>query len=138
MFESKHLTNDALQGAIYERLCSVVYSALNTALNSLHDPKGLRKEWRELGAYALAHVLVLSASPRGASLPRAIRLNPWIAQCLRPYDEEGLLPIVEQWLDGKPLAGHISESPEEEDIKVKHIKSLLSAINDAGEHNSAS
>jgi hypothetical protein len=101
VFESKDLTNNALDGAMYDRLCSLVYCALNNALNSFHDPKTLRKEWRELGAHSLAHVLVLSGTPEGASLPRAIDLDPWIAERLRPYNEEGLLHIVKQWLDGR-------------------------------------
>ena len=112
MFESTNLINNALQGAIYDRLCSAVYSALNNAVGTSLDPEGLRNEWRELGAYALTHVLVLSVSPGGASLPRAIPLTPWIAQCLRPYNEEGLLVIVERWLGGQPLAERISESPK--------------------------
>ena len=46
------------------------------------------------------------------------------------------LVIVERWLGGQPLAERISEIPEEEDLKVKHFQSLLSAIHDTGEHES--
>ena len=131
MFESKNLLNDALQGAIYDRLCSMVYSALNTALDSDPDPVEQLKEWRELGADAFAHVLVLSASPDGPSYPGAFRMDPWIARHLRPYTADGLARIVQQWLEGKPLAANISERPEEEDLKVKDLKRLLSTVNDA-------
>ena len=133
MFESKDVINNALDGAIYDRLCSLVYSALNTALDSFDHPKAQMKEWRELGAAAFAHVLVISASADWASYPGAFWMNPWIAQRLRPYAAEGLTHIVEQWLSGQPLAPHI-EKPEEEDLKVKRLKSLLRAVDAPGEH----
>jgi hypothetical protein len=123
---SKNLEIDSLQGATYDKLCSVVYCALNC----FHSPNELRKKWRKLGAYGLSQMLVLSASRGSGWSPDAIELHPWIAHCLRPYDENGLLPIVEQWLAGEPLAAHISERPEDEDLKIRRIKKLLFAIND--------
>ncbi|MGO9589525.1 MAG: hypothetical protein ACLP3K_05695 [Candidatus Acidiferrales bacterium] len=133
MFESKNLANNALDEAIYDRLCSLVYVALNTALNDFDDPKAQTKEWRGLGAPAFAHVLVISASPNWASYSGAFWMDPWIAEYLRPYTAEGLTHIVEKWLKGKPLAPHISEDPADEDLKVKRLKSLLNALDGHGE-----
>jgi hypothetical protein len=43
-----------------------------------------------------------------------------------------VLPIVQQWLDGEPLAERISTNPQEENLKVSHLKNLVSAIHDSG------
>jgi hypothetical protein len=133
VFESKNLLNNALAWAVHDRLCSAVYCGLNTGVNTGFDEsKVIRKQWRELGAYALAHVIVLSLSPEGADLPNRIRFDPWIAEYLRPYDKEGLFRIVEQWLAGEPLDERICEDPRDEDLKVRHLKRLIGAIHDSG------
>ena len=54
--------NGALDVALRNRLCSMVYSALNTGLRSQEDPKAMLQEWRELGSLAFTHVLIFSAS----------------------------------------------------------------------------
>jgi hypothetical protein len=134
MFESKNLLNNALTCAINDRLCSAVYYALNFTVGYFDDPEEpqareeLLVEWRELGAHTVARIVVLSTLPEGPSLPHAARLIPWVAQYLRPNDEEAILPIVQQWLDGDPLADHISRNPQDEDLKVNHLKTLISAI----------
>lgn len=139
MFESKNLLNNALACAINDRLYSAVYYALNFTVGYLDDqeePEAREKllvEWRELGAYTVACIVVLSTLPEGPSLPHAARLIPWIVQYLRPYNEEAVLPIVQHWLDGEPLAEHISANPQDEDLKVHHLKSLITAIDHAGE-----
>jgi hypothetical protein len=135
VFESKNLLGNALQSAIYDRLCSAVYYALNytigylEGLDSQNSGKLLR-EWRELGAYAVAGIVLLSTLPEGPSLPHAVRLIPWIADYLRDYDEEAVLPIVQQWLDGEPLAERISANPQDEEMKVRELKRLVSAIDE--------
>jgi hypothetical protein len=53
--------DDALLAAEYDRLCSMVYSALNIALDHSHEPKRFRKKWNEIGAYGLARTLMSSA-----------------------------------------------------------------------------
>ncbi len=124
--------DDALCAAIYDRLCSMVYCALNTGLDSYHDPKELRKEWRQLGSAALAHVLVLSATPHWSSYPRTFWMNPWIAQHLRGYNADQLAHIVRDWLERKPLDSRVNEDPLEADLKVRHLKNLLAALNREG------
>jgi hypothetical protein len=52
---------------------------------------------------------------------------------LRPFDEDGLIPIVREWLEGKPLSSHISENPNEEDLKLQGLKSLLVTVSDTGQ-----
>jgi len=141
VFESNNLLNNALACALNDRLCSAVYYALNFTVGYLDDPEEpearekLLFEWRELGAYTVARIVVLSTLPEGPSLPHAARLIPWIAQYLRPYKEEAILPIVQQWLDGELLAEHISRNPQDEDVKVNHLKSLISAIDHPGERS---
>lgn len=135
MFESKNLLGNALQSAMYDRLCSAVYYALNYTIGYLEglDSQNCGKllgEWRELGAYTVAGIVVLSTLPEGPSLPHAVRLIPWIADYLRDYDEEAVLPIVQQWLDGETLAERISANPQDEEMKVRELKRLLSAVHD--------
>jgi hypothetical protein len=135
VFESKNLLFSALQSAIDDRLCSVVYYALNYSIGYLtgpEEPEELRVEWRELGAYTVACIVVLSKWQESPSLPHAVRLIPWIGQYLQPYDEAAVLPIVQQWLDGEPLAENISRNPQDEDLKVRNLKRLVSAVHDAG------
>lgn len=117
MFQSKNLPDDALQWAIYDRLCSAVYYALNFGLNTDQDPDELPDDWRNLDAGGLAHLLALSLSPEGAFMPNAIRLDPWTAHYLRPYDEAAFFHIVERWLAKEPLDERISEDPRDEDEK---------------------
>jgi hypothetical protein len=138
VFESKNLLDNALKWAIHDRLTSAVYYALNFTvgyLNDLEEPEDQDKflqEWRELGAYTVACIIVLSTLEEGPSLPHAARLIPWITQYLRPCDEAAILPIVQQWLDGEPLAERISRNPQDEDIKVRELKRLVSAVHDSG------
>lgn len=137
MFESKNLLVNALEGAIYDRLCSAVYYALNYTigyLDGLEEESPIRdkliEEWREVGAYAVASIVVLSTLPEGPSLPHAVRLIPWIAEYLRNYDEEAVIPIVQRWLDGEPLEERISANPQDEEMKVRELKRLVSAIDE--------
>jgi hypothetical protein len=137
VFESKNLLGNALQSAIYDRLCSAVYYALNYTIEYLdgleEEPPSrdkLIEEWRELGAYTVAGVVVLSTLPEAPSLCHAVGLIPWIAEYLRDYDEEAVLPIVQQWLDGKPVAERISANPQDEEMKVRELKRLVSAIDE--------
>jgi len=136
VFETRNLIENALQGAIYDRLCSVVYCALNTALNSFHDPKALRKEWRKLGSNGVARILIVAVSCEDSYSPDGIRLESWIARRLRPFDEDGLVPIVGEWLEGKLLSSHISENPDEEDLKVRRLRSLLATVSDTSQRRS--
>lgn len=129
MSGTKSPIDDALCVAIYDRLCSMVYCALNTGLDSHHDPTELRKEWRQLGSAALAHVLVLSASPDWSSYPRTFWMNPWIAEHLRGYDAHQLEHIVRDWLERTPLHSRVNDDPQVEDHKVRHLRSLLAALN---------
>jgi hypothetical protein len=132
VFESKNLPDNALRWTIHDRLCSAVYYALNTGLNAgFQEPDELLKEWRELEAYGLANLLALSLSPDGASMPNAIRVDPWIAPYLRPYDEAAFFHIIERWLANEPLDERICKDPRDEDLKVRHLKSIVSAIHDA-------
>ena len=132
MFESKNLLDNALQDAIYDRLCSAVYYALNTGLDpDLPDPDDLYEHWSELDAGGLAHLLVRSLSPDGAIMANAVRVEPWLARYLRPYDEAAFFHIIERWLAKEPLADHICENPQDENLKVKRLEKLISAIHDA-------
>lgn len=137
MFGNKNLLFNALQGAISDRLCSAVYYALNFTVGHLgvaEDTKErgkLLREWRHLGVYTVAHIVLLSTLPEAPSLPHAVRLIPWITQYLRPCDEEAMLPIVQQWLDGEPLAERISWNPHDEDLKVNELQRLVGAIHDS-------
>jgi hypothetical protein len=119
----------ALHGAINDRLQSMVYAALNEAFDSTDDPKEEMKEWREIGAWPLAETL--AACTRGHESPygRTLWISPWLAQCLRAYDAHSLIGIVEQFLEGQPLAPRISQDPAEEDQKVRRLRQLLIALN---------
>jgi hypothetical protein len=128
VFESKNLINYSVDAAIYDRLCSMIYSVLSGALEASSDPKAQLKEWRELGAPAFSHVLLLSASPDWASYPGAFWIKPWVARHLRAYNSDQLTHIVSDWLEGKPLDPRVSINPEDEDLKVRHLESLLSKL----------
>lgn len=84
MFESKNILKNALRWAIHDRLTSAVYYALNFTvgyLSHLEEPEDQDKfleEWRELGAYTVACIVVLSTLEEGPSLPHAARLILWI------------------------------------------------------------
>jgi hypothetical protein len=69
VFGIKSPIDDALLAAMYGRLCSVVYSALNDARESSEEPKRFRKHWNEIGGYELAKALVFSASHDCSSHP---------------------------------------------------------------------
>jgi hypothetical protein len=128
----KSPVEDALRAAVRDRLWSLVYSALNTALDYYHDPKELRRDWCDIGAYGVAELLVLSASSDTrdwSSYPRMLT-NPWEAQFLRRCAPGEIVFIVSEWLDRKPLDPRINEDPEEEDRKVRNLKSLLYRLNE--------
>lgn len=102
----------------------MVYAALNTALNRFEDPEEQLKDWRELGSFAFAHVLVISVSPDWASYPGAFGVDPWIAEHLRPYSASQLVHLVDQWLNKHPLPLRVSVNPEDEDAKVRRLREL--------------
>jgi hypothetical protein len=132
VFESKDLLENALRWALYDRLCSAVYYALNFGLSTDQDPDEILEDWRNLDAGGLANLLVLSLSPDGAFMPNAIRVDPWVAPYLRPYDEPDFFPIIERWLAKHPLDERICEDPRDEDMKVRRLKNLVSAIDAEG------
>ena len=109
----------------------MVYAALNSAANSSFEhSRAQLKKWRELGAYLLAEALVLSSSsPDWPMHPNTFWIDPWVAQHLRSQDASGLTYIVEQWLERMPLASNVSDDPLEEDVKVKHLRQLIAALN---------
>lgn len=121
--------DDALVAATYDRFCSMVYSALNIALDHSHEPKRFRKKWNEIGAYGLAQTLVFSASHDCSSYPEAFWIDPWIAQHLREYDADQIVAIVVHWLDRKPLDLRVSDDPLEEDAKVQRLRNLRAGLN---------
>ena len=121
--------NGALDIALRNKLCSMVYSALNTALHSYENPKAMLRRWRKLGSLAFTEVLIISSSSDWDLYPRAFWVHPWIAQNLRDSDAYELHCFVEQWLEGEPLDAGISADPEEEDAKVKHLIKLLATLN---------
>jgi hypothetical protein len=131
LFESKNLLDTAMRWALHDRLCSAVYYALNFGLYTDQDPDEIPGDWRNLDAGGLANLLILSLSPGGAFTPNAIRIDPWVVPYLRPYDEPAFFPIIERWLAKVPLDGRICDDPRDEDMKVRHLKRLVSVIHDA-------
>jgi hypothetical protein len=129
MSRIKSPIDDALQAATYNRLCSMVYAALDSGADSSEDPRAQLEEWRELGAYLLAEALVLSSASDWPRHPNTFWIDPWIAQHLRSQEASGLTYIVEQWLERRPLAPNVSDDPLEEDKKVKHLRQLIAALN---------
>jgi hypothetical protein len=117
--------NEALRAAEYDRLWSIVYSVLNEVVGS----KAQRKEWCELGTYHVVQLLVHSARPNWETYPGAFWIEPWTAQLLRSYEPNGLYYIVDNWLQGMALHERISDDPRVEDLKVRHLEQLLSALN---------
>ncbi len=121
--------NGALDIALRNKLCSMLYSALNTALHSYENPKAMLRRWRKLGSLAFTEVLIISSSSDWDLYPSAFWVHPWIAQNLRDSGAGEIHCFVQQWLDSQPLEAGISENPEEEDAKVQHLMKLLAALN---------
>jgi hypothetical protein len=126
---TKSPIDDALLAAMYGRLCSVVYSALNDARENSGEPKRFRKHWNEIGAYELAKALVFSASHDCASHPEAFSMNPWIAHHLRKLSADQIAAVVMDWLERKPLDSHVSDNPLAEDAQVQRLLDLRAGLN---------
>ena len=121
--------DDALRAATYDRLCSMVYSAWNTALGHSHEPKRFRKRWEEIGAYGLARTLMSSAFGDCSSGLETFWIDPWIAQHLRKLSADQIAAVVMDWLERKPLDSRVSDNPLVEDAQVHRLLDLR-----AGEH----
>jgi hypothetical protein len=121
--------DDAIRAATYDRLCSMVYSALNTALDHSHEPKRFRKRWNEIGAYGLARTLMSSAFGDCSSGSETFWIDPWIVQHLRELDADRIAAIVRDWLDREPLDLRVSDDPLEEDEKVQRLRNLRAGLN---------
>jgi hypothetical protein len=121
--------DDALSAALYGRLCSVVYSALNDARENSDEPKKFRTHWNEIGAYELAKALIFSASHDCSSHPEAFSMNPWIAQNLRKLSADQITVVVMDWLERKPLDLRVSDNPLAEDAKVHRLLELRAGLN---------
>jgi hypothetical protein len=121
--------DDALSAAIYGRLCSVVYSALNDARENSEEPTRFRKYWDGIGAYELAKALVFSASHDRSTHPQAFSMNPWIAHHLRKLSADEIAAVVMDWLERKPLDSHVSDNPLVEDAQVHRLLELRAGLN---------
>jgi len=121
--------DDALLAAVYDRLCSMVYSALNLAHENSAEPKSFRKKWNEIGAYGLAEALMSSAAGDYSSGLVAFWINPWIAQHLCKLNADEIVAIVRRWLEREPLDLRVSDDPLEEDAKVRRLRNLRAGLN---------
>jgi len=128
MSGSKSPIEDARRYAASNRLLSMVYFALNDGVPPEHR-KIFRKDWRERGSYHLTQLLLQCASPDWTSYPETFWMNPWIAEHLRACDENSLYYFTDQWLDDQPLPPLVSADPYAEDLKVKDLERLYSALN---------
>ncbi len=121
--------DDALFAAENDRLCSMVYSALNTALDHSYESKQFRKRWNEIGAYGLAQTLMSSAFGDSSSGLQTFWVDPWIAQHLRKFSADQVVLIVRRWLEREPLNLRVSDDPLEEDAKVQRLRNLRAGLN---------
>jgi hypothetical protein len=128
MFGSKSPVEDAYHQAVYNRLLSMIYSALNYGV-SPEQRKIFRKDWNERGSFQLAELLLRCAHPDWASYAETFWMNPWIAKHLLACDAGSLCHFIDQWLDDQPLPQLVSEDPLVEDRKVKDLERLFSALN---------
>jgi hypothetical protein len=119
--------NAALASAEFDRLCSMVYSVLNGVKSERP-----MSEWRDLGTYQIACLIVQSAAQDWERHPETFWMYEWIAQHLRNYDPGGLCLIVDRWLQNVPLDERVSPDPREEDLKMTKLKQLSSALNPGG------
>ena len=132
MSGTKGPIEDAYYDAIYKRLFSMVYFALNEGVAPKYR-RSFRRDWTERGSYLLGELLLLSSRPDWESHPDTFWVDPWIAKHLLEYESGSLCFIVDRWLAGDPLPPTISEDPREEDSKVRELRKLFSALNN-GEH----
>lgn len=102
----------------------MVYSVLN----GIKSDRPM-SEWRDLGTYQIARLIVQSAAQDWERYPETFWMDEWIAQHLRNYDPGGLCLIVDRWLQKVPLDERVSPDPREEDMKVMKLKQLSSALN---------
>jgi hypothetical protein len=116
--------SSALSDAKYNRLVSMVYRVLDSVADSKQ-----KKEWHKLGSYHVVQLLLHSARPDWEAYPDAFWMDPWIAEHLRSCEPDGLYYIVDRWLESLPLGFGISEDPQIEDLKVRQLKRLSSALN---------
>jgi len=128
MFGINSPIEDAYHQAVYNRLVSAVYSALNQHV-APDDRMSFRKDWSERGANDLAKLLLQCARADWESYPEAFWIYPWIAELFLRCEPDGLLFVVSQWLEDQPLPPLTSEDPQVENQKVKHLKELFSALN---------
>jgi hypothetical protein len=116
---------DAYHHAVYNRVVSMVYCALNGSGSTDY----IRKDWKKRGTYQLTQLLLQCARPDWSSHPETFWIAPWIADHLRASDPNRLYYIVDQWLEGQPLPYLVSDDPFVEDAKVKELERLFSALN---------
>jgi hypothetical protein len=121
--------DDALLAAVYDRLCSMIYSALNSAHENSDEPKRFRKDWNEIGAYGLAEALMASAAGDYSSGVETFWMDPWIAQHLCKLGADQIVTIVQYWLERQPLDLRVSDDPLEEDAKVQRLRNLRAGLN---------
>lgn len=128
MFGIKSPIEDAYHDAVFHRLLSIVYFALNDGVPPEHR-KNFRKDWVKRGSYLLGQLLLRCASPDWASYPETFWVDPWIAENLLASEAGSLCYFIDQWLDDQPLPPLVSEDPRVEDRKVKELQRLFSALN---------
>jgi hypothetical protein len=119
---------DAYHHAVYDRLYSMVYSALNYGIDAEYR-QSFRRDWTERGSYSLAQLLLRCARPDWASHPETFWINPWISEHLIVCEAASLCQIIDEWLADEPLPLLVSEDPEVEDKKVKQLERLFTALN---------
>jgi len=128
MFGSRSPIEAAYHQAVFNRLFSIVYFALNDGI-SPSDLKEFRKDWTERGSLRLAELLLRCARPDWASYPETFCLRPWIAERLKRCEAESLCYFLDAWLNDEPLPLGVSQDPLIEDYKVKELLRLFSALN---------
>jgi len=128
MVRIKSPVEDAYHHAVRNRLLSLVYCALNEGVPP-EDRKHFRKDWSQRGSDVLNQLLLQCARSDWASYPETFWVNPWIAQHLLVYEVGDLCYYIDQWLDDQPLPPLVSADPLVEDLKVKDLERLFSALN---------
>jgi hypothetical protein len=127
---------EALAATLLNRLTSAVYAALNHAI-AYHEEAGqakeLKRHWKQIGAWFVAHDLIRSAQTRWPpahwEFPRIFCVQPDTAQFLMHCVPDDIVAPVQFWFDGVPLDPRIDPDPTVEHTKVQRLRDLRAGLN---------